>query len=219
MYDIISCCIFSVVIDIILLLSLPSFLSPSLSFFLSPSFSLSLSLSLPLPVPLPLFLPLPLPLSLLPSLPPSFPTSLFPYLSLPTTLVDPQFVIQPENTSALLGYDAAFTCTIQPVQTDSNSLITITWMFQQEVIPDSGSGSVLGSDFSEYDCATDITNGVIEELPQTGTSILKVSNISEQNRGQYFCVALYSDDLNITSDSAYLDIIGKHTVYMMLQEM
>ena len=93
-------------------------------------------------------------------------------------------------------------------------------MFQQEVIPDSGSGSgsVFGSDFSEYDCATDITNGVIEELPQTGTSILKVSNISEQNRGQYFCVALYSDDLNITSDSGYLDI-GKHTIYMMLQEM
>ena len=90
-------------------------------------------------------------------------------------------------------------------------------MFQQEVMPDSGSGSVLlGSDFSDNELVTD---GVIEELSQTGTSILKVSNISEQNRGQYFCVALYSDDLNITSDSAYLDIIGKHTIYMMLQEM
>ena len=200
MNDIISCCIFSVVIDIILLLplSLPSFFSPCLT--PSPSLFLSLSLSL----------------SSSPSLPPSLPPSLFPYLSLPTTLVDPQFVIQPENASALLGYDAAFTCTIQPVQTDSSSLITITWMFQQEVMPDSGSGSVLGSAFSDNELVTD---GVIEKLSQTGTSILKVSNISEQNRGQYFCVALYSDDLNITSDSAYLDIIGKHTIYMMLQEM
>ena len=89
-------------------------------------------------------------------------------------------------------------------------------MFQQEVIPDSGSGSVLGSrsglgsDFSEYELVIDITNGVIEELPQTGTSILKVSNISELNRGRYFCVGLYSGDLSITSDSAYLDIIGKY---------
>lgn len=113
------------------------------------------------------------------------------------------FVVQPINTTASLNQSAAFSCIVSPVQTDSYSLVNITWMFRSEsMIIGSGSGS------ESIDSITTvvISEGVMDRFPYLGTSILKIENVNLTNEGEYFCTARFTDDRNITSQPATLQI-------------
>lgn len=116
-------------------------------------------------------------------------------------IADPVFVVQPMNTTAILNQDAAFACIVSPIQTESYSLVNITWKFQPASM-NTGSGSGGLDDTT----TVIISEGVMDGFPYPGTSLLKIKSVNMTNEGDYFCTAQFTDGRNITSQSVTLQI-------------
>ena len=92
------------------------------------------------------------------------------------------------NISVSVNGLAVFSCSIFP---DIN-LLNITWFFDDEM------------GFTDI-----ITDGVADDFPHIGTSVLMISNVSDTNIGDYFCVSYFtSEQQPVTSQRGFLNVTG-----------
>lgn len=112
------------------------------------------------------------------------------------------------NVTAALDNTVTFACSVSAVQTNSYSLIDISWVFHPT--PD------------EYENITmesfTTSQGLMNEVQYVGISILKIDDVDRTNEGTYYCIAMYSNGINITSDKANL-LIKNEDIGIMLNNI
>lgn len=50
-----------------------------------------------------------------------------------------------------------------------------------------------------------VTDGVTD-FPDSGASLLVINNVTESDRGSYFCVSYFKDGTNVTSEGGFLEL-------------
>lgn len=101
------------------------------------------------------------------------------------------------NTTVSLNGFATFVCSVSQVQTNSYSLIGIEWIFNPT--PESDDSNISVESFVN-------SKGIMDQVQYIDISILKIDEVDRTNEGTYYCIAMYSSGINITSEKANLQI-------------
>ena len=119
------------------------------------------------------------------------------------------FVINPLNTTATMSLEAAFSCSVRPADSIP-SLVTINWFFEAAESTSMGSASgMIMMPSSSPVMATRLTDvEIVGDLAHRGTSILRLFNVNMDDRGFYFCQAMFSDGRTRNSSGGFLEVMG-----------